>query len=527
MSQFVNFTEGELAAEAGGDPWRLSDEMLAGDAGAIDELADAFHQAGMHSKEASDEFEAANRQFEEAYRKNGTEHPINEAAEVQRVKTELGLHPQELSRIAVALERVAAELAVAQRNSDAEVAALEAQLHPIDDQITAAEVDAPELVTGLRRSAVEATRLAVGNLEGIRSAYVSQLEAAETAMMAAGYAPEVLDEADGVPGNGPEQVARRYDQSGQRARDQGLVDAAKARGDWRHLPSRAGEPGFMTAEEAAAASRVRDYEAITDPANGYARTAHVHGDDRPVRYAGQRLDDYLIANSTGPSPKDPVLGGDARTRAQARLALQQDLENGNLSWHEQPMVPDDATQLMNEIEINDRANVLTRLQSQLEQAGMTPGGAAAATESLSQGIVPKELVDGAAAAGKPVAGGAEAFNRYAGAIPVNDWNATEAPFSAQDINALREIGGKLGWAGTAIDLGVGAYEIWHGAPLGEVALKTGGGTAGAMAFGYAGAQLGAVGGPPGIFIGALIGATLGGIGGEAAGKEIYDWFEGK
>jgi hypothetical protein len=190
---------------------------------------------------------------------------------------------------------------------------------------------------------VGATKDAAGHLQGIRGAYTAQLEGAEAAMMSSGYAPEVIDDVDGLASNSPREVAQRYDQSGQRAKDQARVDAATAEGRTRYLPSMAGEPGYMINEQADAAGRLRDYQGITDPSHGYARSAHAHGDNRSARLAGQRLDDYMTANSTGPVAKDPVLGGDARTRSQARLNLQRDLENGNLSWSQQPKTPDDAT----------------------------------------------------------------------------------------------------------------------------------------------------------------------------------------
>jgi hypothetical protein len=528
LSQYVNFTEAELVAAAGDDPWKLNKEIQAGDAGAINDLADAFHQSGQHIKEADEEFDAAKRQFKEAYRKDDSEYPIDESHEVQRAATQLTGHPEELSRIAVDLEQVAAALAIAQRDSDAEIAALETQLHGIDDQITAAlAANAPSEAAQLLESAKGATSAAAAQLEGFRGAYVAQLDGAEAAMMASGYAPDVIDDVDGVAGNAPREIAQRYDQSGQRARDQALVDKAHAEGRNSYLPSMTGQPGYMTREEADAAARLRDYQAITDPAHGYAHTAHAHGDDRPTRLAGQRLDDYLTATSTGPVPKDVVLGGDARTRAQARLNLQHDLQNGNVSWHQQPMTPDEATQLIDQMEVTDRTNALTRLQQQLQESGMTPQGAAGVAEGMSHGVVPKELVEGASAAGKPIAGGAEAFDRFGEALPTGKHWQPGVAFSPEDAEALKKIGGKLGWVGNAIDLGVGLYEWQHGAPLGEVVTKSAGGMAGAWALGAIGAEGGAaIAGPPGAFVGALVLGTVGAMGGEEAGEAAYKWLTG-
>lgn len=526
MSQFVNFTQAELVAAAGGDPWKLNNELQAGDSGAIDGLADAFHQAGSHVREADEEFDAAKRKFKEAYRRNDNESPIDESHEVQRAAAELAGHPEKLSQIAVNLEYVAASLAVAQRNSDAEIAGLESQLHAIDDQISAALADSPSEAVNLLASANAATAAAVGQLETFRGSYVAQLDAAEAAMMEAGYTPDAIDDADGVAGNAPGEIADRYDQSGQRARDQAMVDQAKAAGRGSSS-SMIGEPGYMTREEGDAAARLRDYQAIVDPAHSYTRTAHAHGDDRPTRLASQRLDDYLTSTSTGPVPKDLVLGGDARTRAEARMQLQRDLENGNLSWHQQPMLPDDATRLIDQMEASDRSNALTKLQQELQASGMTPEGAGSVAEGMSQGIIPKELIDGASLAGKPIAGGAEAFNRGGEALPTGRHWEPGVAFSEEDAKALKTIGGRLGFAGNVIDLGVGLYEWHNGAPLGEVLSKSAGGWAGAWGLGAIGAEGGGmVAGPPGAFVGALVLGTAGAFGGEKAGQAAYDWLTG-
>lgn len=522
MSQFVNFTEAELSAAAGADPWKLNQELQAGDAGAINNLADAFHQSGMHVKEADDEFEAAKRQFKEAYRVDDAEHPINESNAVREAAAALAGHPEELSRIAVDLEKVAAALATAQRDSDAEIAALEAKLHEYDDQLTALGADS-EFAHLYRGAAEEATKIAVEQIQSFRGAYIAKLNAAEAAMMGSGYVPDAIDNVDGVAGNAPSEVAQRYAESGQQARDQALVDKAKAEGRTAfYMPGGQGAGRYMTREESEALARLNDYTTITDPAHDYHHSPDER--DQASQLAGQRLDDYMVANSTGPVPKDPVLGGDARTRAQARLQMQHDLQYGQLAWHREFTGADEATQLMNELEAADRVDALAGLQNQLQGAGMTAEGAAQVAQDMSRGIVPPGLVEGASAAGKPIAGGAEAFNRYADALPVDDWRPSAAPYSAADVETLKSIGGKLGFAGNVIDLGVGIYEWRHGDPLGQVAAKTGGGMAGAWALGVLGAEGGgAIGGPPGAFLGALVLGTVGGIWGENAGEDLYKW----
>ena len=239
--KFQNFTVAELCAYAGGDPWKIDEQLQAGSAGAINDLADAFHGAGKHVKEADQEFDAAKRDFT-TYRRDGGQIPINSSEQVKRASAALAKHPEELSKIAVDLEQVAASLARAQRDTDAKIGSLETQLHGIDDQISdvkkqidnADEDDdtdnLKQKVTQLLQQAKDATRDTLGDVEEIQGAYIEQLHGAETAMIASGYAPDAIDSLGGVPGNPPEEAARQYDQSGQQARDQALVDMATAEG---------------------------------------------------------------------------------------------------------------------------------------------------------------------------------------------------------------------------------------------------------------------------------------------------------
>lgn len=331
----------------------------------------------------------------------------------------------------------------------------------------------------------------------------------------------------GVPAEIPTEAARQYDQSGQRARDQALVDKAKAEGRTAYLPSTAGQPGYMTDEEAQAASRLRDYRNITAPPLADAdrrNPSQLREDFQGRELAGERLDDYNKSKLVGPLPTDRVLGEDARTRGQGRLKLQHDLENGNLSWHPQPMTPDEATQLVDQMEANDRASVLSKTQAGLVDAGMTPSGAAQVVDALAHGINPQEYIDGASAAGKAFDAGKIGVEKYADLAPTGRHWQPGVAFSAEDVEALNRIGGRVGWVGTAIDLGVGLYELQHGAAPGEVAAKAGGGLAGMWALGEVGAVGGgAIAGPPGAFVGALALGAFGAFKGEEYGQNVYNW----
>lgn len=517
---FLHFTTSELSGLAGADPWQLDDELQAGDPGAINNLAEAFHQSGARVKDADDEFNAAKQRFNDSWnRHNGAQHPINDSAEVQRMSAALAAHPEELSGIAADLEQTAAALATAQGDSAAEIEALNAHLHEIDDEISAEGPAAPWLIPQLHAEARDVTQAAVAHIESIRGAYLDQLHGAETAMIASGYMPDAIDDVDGVPGDSPDEAAARYDKSGQRAKDQALVDQARAaKGD--------GTLGW-TREEQDAAQRLEDYKSITDPAHGVSHRGDQVAQAESRRLAGERLDDFNMANSTGLVARDPVLGGDARTRAQTRLKMQHDLETGQLPSHPQPLTPDEATKLMDSMELTDRANTLARLQETLQQCGMSPEGAARVAEGFAHGVIPEEYMEGASAASKVFDAGKDGIKSYAELLPTGRHWGPGVAFSPEDVEALKKLGGRIGVVGSALEFGTGMYDIvFEGKPPGEVLAKAGGGMAGAWLLGEGGASLGAmVGGPPGAFAGALVGGTFGGFLGEEGAEKVIDWLK--
>ena len=201
---FKHLDVGHLIAAAGGDPWVVEDQLHAGDAGAINSLAEAFRKAGVHVQDADDEFNRAKEQFKSAYnRNNGTEHPINDAAEVQRMGAILAGHPEQLSRIGATLEQTAAALATAQRDAVAEIRELDSALHSIDGEIDTAIANgaAPFELLHLLTEADDQTAMSLGTLQGIQGAYIEQLHRAETALVATGYVPDALDQADAVADN--------------------------------------------------------------------------------------------------------------------------------------------------------------------------------------------------------------------------------------------------------------------------------------------------------------------------------------
>lgn len=125
---------GGLISQAGGDPWAVDDSLQAGSPTQIDFLAQAFHSAAGSATSAEEAFVTARQHFEQYNRENG-EQPINNSAEVQRVRDGLHATNQQLGQIAADLETIAAALAQARAASLANITALNANLMVLDARI--------------------------------------------------------------------------------------------------------------------------------------------------------------------------------------------------------------------------------------------------------------------------------------------------------------------------------------------------------------------------------------------------------
>jgi hypothetical protein len=415
----------------------------------------------------------------------------------------MAFNRDKMAHVAVDLAQVAATLAEAQRNGAIVLSNLNAALLQIDNridyEISVAFANGETAdVSELRQAAVDRTATALAEIKAIRDAYSDQLHESQAQMAAEGYVPDAAAAADGE-GGGPtdareQAIADRYG-TDQRAADQALIDS----------------PGPWTTEKQAAAGRLRDFATINNP------TADID----EIRYAGQRLGDFHTANAAGPLPTDPVMGGDARTRAQARLEWQQRLESGFMRTSH--MTPDQATEWLNQAESQGRTLALDQFQEQLQRAGMSPEGAAATTEALSQGSIPQELVALAQNGSKVADGQSEAYNRFTDSVPTGDHWKPGIAYSPEDIAALKKISNGLGAFGNVLEGAVALYELNNGVPPGEVAAKVGGGMAGTWVGAQLGAWAGSPGGPVGVFFGALIGGVAGSFGGEWAGQQTYEF----
>lgn len=196
-----NFTEAELIASAGGDPWAINQSLQAGNPFQISQLAEAFHGAGRHTAEADHAFEDARKRFAAAWNHQDGGHPINDSDEVQRVIKSLGAQSEQLPKIGADLESIAAALADAQKQGAQQIALLDSELRGMDNLITAidqdltldlppAERDKLEKLKGAAHAqAVDDVREAVKQMNSIRNAYADTLRKSMGSLHTDGYDP--------------------------------------------------------------------------------------------------------------------------------------------------------------------------------------------------------------------------------------------------------------------------------------------------------------------------------------------------
>jgi hypothetical protein len=518
---------GKLIAEAGGDPWAVNKSLQSGRPAQVSDLAEAFHNAGQCTTEASSAFLEARRRFEAAWNRDNGDHPINDSAEVQRATESLGVQAAQLPRIAVDLENVAANLAEAQRSAGGQIATLENRLQTLDDWIGQAEdlirhdqdqlarasneneisvlkADISRLdqyISDCEHEAIDDTKTTLGQVEQTRGQYSATLQKSLTTLrIKDGYDPAAIQglDSDGKPSR-DQQDHKAVDtyNADQCAKDRALVDS----------------PGPMTAEKADAAARLRDYATATNPAaNADAR-----------RLASERLDDFNLAHFTGPLPVDPILGGDARSRAQMRLEWQKKLEQGFAGGP--PMSPDQVTQMLDNSEQQARVVVTREATKALEHQGLSPSGASSAVARLVEGLPLTDLAHYNTTLVELSGAGME---HSAASISTGRHNLPEAvgALSPADAEALERIGKRLGRVGSVAQLALAGIDISEGAPASETMGKAIGGIAGGEAGAWAVGALGGMAfGPGGAFVGGLVGLVLGGLGGEKLGGAAGSQFD--
>ncbi|OBF63196.1 hypothetical protein A5753_12970 [Mycobacterium sp. 852002-51971_SCH5477799-a] len=205
-----------LVAEAGGDPWSTDASLQAGRPAQIAALAKAFRDAGVCTAEASLTFETARRRFEASWNHQNGENPINDADEVQRVARSMSMQTEQLPKIAIELENIAAALAEAQRTSAWYLAALEYDLENIDDELCDALAEGDQCAADdLRGDGVTETKAIVLVLRQIRDRYSAGLAAAIGDLRVEGVDPADVQGVDelSIPwaGNSSEEVRRWWE----------------------------------------------------------------------------------------------------------------------------------------------------------------------------------------------------------------------------------------------------------------------------------------------------------------------------
>jgi len=207
----------DLIAQAGGDPWAIDDSLQAGSPTQINFLAQAFHSAAGSATAAEESFRTAQEHFTQFNRENG-EQPINNGAEVQRVKDSLHATNEQLGQIAADLETIAAALAQARGTSRGNIKSLNENLgtadyligHYLDLESQGLNRDAD--IEEVRRAAKADTETALHNETFIRNDYSKTLKQALTNL-------RVKDRYD------PDVAVRKFDAEGEPAADNGAPGA--------------------------------------------------------------------------------------------------------------------------------------------------------------------------------------------------------------------------------------------------------------------------------------------------------------
>jgi uncharacterized protein (DUF952 family) len=468
-----------------GNPWQADETLQSGDPGAIAQLASAFQYAGGCTEETWAEWVQACERFQASWNRQSGDHPIADSEEVQRATTKLFVQKDQLPLIAVDLQIIAADLAEAEKQSGAKLTQLNGQLELLDTWVAQRVAD-DEDWDDLLNEAKQLSGSTADEVERIRDNYTDKLEAAAFDLRKNhGYDPAGIEDVDGDGVVSPEEQGRsapEHYNTNQRARDEALVNS---QGPW-------------AAEKADAAARLQDYATVTAPPS-----AAVSEEQREL--AQQRLDDFRMASFVGPLPRDPILGKDARTRAQARLELQRQFEQGTLGFP--PMTRDAATLAVNNGESFSRVAVTRETYQALTAAGMSSEGAI-------------KFINEVAGGAGPTLGGLETFGANL-SQPGRQPNVTDI-LSASDAKVLGKVAGGLGTFGDIFQLGV-ATEAWlndtqserrneeYGGVIGNVLGGTGGGIAAvAMAGAFTNPVTAALAAGALVYLSSEVGESVGG-----------------
>ena len=216
---------------AGGNPWKINDSLQSGRPTQIGDMGQAFRNAGQATQDADRAFTDARTRLDSWVRDNG-QHPMTNSPEVQRTIAGLHLQADQLPRIAVDLENIAAALAQTQATAAGDINNLDTRLQTLDDWIGQAEdlikqdeqllaqaddqddVDEIEddierlqqYITDCEHEAIDDTKETLHGLEQLRDQYADGLKKAKAHLFTDGLDPNSLYGMDGEapkPGDVP------------------------------------------------------------------------------------------------------------------------------------------------------------------------------------------------------------------------------------------------------------------------------------------------------------------------------------
>ncbi|MFB8281025.1 putative alpha/beta hydrolase [Nocardia colli] len=211
--RLVVLSVSELTAAAGGDPWQLQDQLLAGKPARILVLAEAFHGSGTHADAADRAFDQACRHFQGAYTGDDGSNVIGDSLIVNDAKAKLHGSSAALGKIGTDLAEIATALADAQGKTQPPIDALNRSLTDLESEFLriswpARRFDEIFGVFGfqeMENAAVAVVAATHRQMTGIVTDYDQQLGKRLTDLDAIGYVPPVqLD--DGIPDTDPAAV---------------------------------------------------------------------------------------------------------------------------------------------------------------------------------------------------------------------------------------------------------------------------------------------------------------------------------
>ncbi|WP_433714613.1 alpha/beta hydrolase [Nocardia sp. CA-084685] len=211
--KLVVLSVSELTKAAGGDPWQLQDQLLAGKPFRISKMAEAFHRGGSHAGQADSAFERARKHFQDAYTSGDRSNVIDDSAVVKDAKARLGGSSNTLRTIGTHLEEIAAALADAQNITHHPIDALNHSLTELESEYLKfprfgrADIQAMrrQQLQSIKKAAVAAVAATYRQLKGTVAGYENLLDARMKELEKTGYLPPVqLD--DAASNNDPKAV---------------------------------------------------------------------------------------------------------------------------------------------------------------------------------------------------------------------------------------------------------------------------------------------------------------------------------